>query len=129
VDVFLCHTVYIRHIPTNDLGGLCPVSQRFLVICPAVMVVADVRVRIDMSVIVMKPSTVDGLCVDVQCGRTRLGWTHFFQVGKSRKCCRIPGKHDGHQQQGHLLSLTTKEGTIPHSFPVPFSSLPPLTLP
>jgi len=48
-------TVSSHYIPTDDPGCLSPVSQCFLVICPAVMIVAKVRVRIYVSVVIMKP--------------------------------------------------------------------------
>jgi len=48
-------TVSVQHIPANDPGCFGPVSQSFLVISPAVVVIAEVCVRIDVSVIIMKP--------------------------------------------------------------------------
>jgi len=47
--------IYVQYVPTNDPGCLSPVSQRFLVICPTVMVVAKVCVWIYVSVIIVKP--------------------------------------------------------------------------
>jgi len=57
------------------------------------MVVAEVRVWIDVSVVVMKPRCADRLGVDIQSWQTGLRWTYFFQVSKSCKRCRIPNRN------------------------------------